>query len=245
MAHLEIDSFVLKFRNLCSAGYKATLSVEAENGKASICLKADLGNIPPYFPRPHSHGPPPRAHRGPSYHRRQERRKAAQTAAASRDATKAVQAAKNNDEAEIAPSTSSVVSEKDIEEDKETNRNIEKDEQVQSAEKLHEHFECPICDFTSKWENGLNVHLSRKHSKLDQLDGFSDTDNEDQKYNDTVHYWKTGWLGTMYHSFLTANDIIDNSDMPEDWKKVEKERILQARKTAFGSSFSNFPPWSK
>ena len=49
----------------------------------------------------------------------------------------------------------------------------------------------------------------------------------------------------MFHSFLTANDIIDSSEMSEDWKKIEKEKILQARKTAFGSSYSNFPPWSK
>ena len=245
MAHLEIDSFVLKFRNLCSAGYNATLSVEAENGKASICLKADLGNIPPSFPHPHSYGPPSRSHRGPSYHRRQERRKAA-AAAATLDATnKADKAGIHNDGAEIAPSTPILVSEEDIEVDKEADENIETDETVQSAEKLDTLFECPICDFTSKWKNGLNVHLSRKHSKLDQLDGFSDTDDPDKKYDDTIHYWKTGWLGTMYHSFLTANDIIDSSDMTEDLKKIEKEKILQARKTAFGSSFNNFPPWNK
>ena len=252
MTHLEIDSFVLKFRNLCSAGFKATLSVEGENRKASICLKADLGNIPPSFPQAHSHGPLPRAHRrGPSYHRRQERRKVAAAAtaaatAASHDATKAYQVARNSDEAEKATITPpTVVSEEDTKEDNEELENIEKDEIVQSAEKLNEHFECPICDFTSKWENGLNVHMSRKHSKMDQLDGFSDIDNHDKKYDDTMHYWKTGWLGTMYHSFLTANDIIDSSEMSEDLKKIEKEKILQARKTAFGSSYSNFPPWSK
>ena len=102
MAHLEIESFVLKFRNLCSAGYKATLSVEAEDGKASICLKADIGYVPPSFPPPHSHGPPPRVHRSPSYYRRQERRKAA--AAATLD-DKADKAGIHNDGAEIAPIT--------------------------------------------------------------------------------------------------------------------------------------------
>ena len=245
MAHLEIESFVLKFRNLCSAGYKATLSVEAEDGKASICLKADIGYVPPPFPPPHSHGPPPRVHRSPSYRRRQERRKAA--LAASYDATPADKAAVNNHEAEQAPCTPTEVSVEVIEENEEVIENSEEEEEetVQSAEKLKENFECPICDFTSKWENGLNVHLGRKHSKLDQLDGFSEVDDEDQNYDDTIHYWKTGWLGTMYHSYLAANNVIDTSDLQEDLKRKEKEKILQARKTAFGNSFSNFPPWSK
>jgi hypothetical protein len=79
MAYIEIDSFVEKFKNLWHAGLKASLTVEAEHGQASITLRAGLGSIPPPFhpPRPQT----PRPYRGPAYHRRQERRQAARAAA--------------------------------------------------------------------------------------------------------------------------------------------------------------------
>ena len=75
----ELDSFVTKFRNLCLAGFKATLTCEAVDGKASVTLKAALGPIPPSF---HGHGQQPRhQHRGPSYQCQKERRQAAGKAA--------------------------------------------------------------------------------------------------------------------------------------------------------------------
>ena len=42
----------LKVQNLCSEGYNATLTLDAEDGKASVCLKANLGHVPPPFPSP-------------------------------------------------------------------------------------------------------------------------------------------------------------------------------------------------
>ena len=42
----EIDSFTSKFKSLLVNGFKATLTFEAENGEASITLKAGL-NITP------------------------------------------------------------------------------------------------------------------------------------------------------------------------------------------------------
>ena len=76
-----------------------------------------------------------------------------------------------------------------------------------------------------KWLESTLSNLARKHSKLEQLDGFSKIDDLDKKYEDTIHYWKTGWLGTMYHSFLTANDIIDSIYIPEDLKKRESKNV--------------------
>ena len=67
--------------HLCNAGYKATLTLDTEKEEASVCLKSSLGHIPSIFPQ--HYGPPPRPHRGLAYRRRQERRKTAQTAAAS------------------------------------------------------------------------------------------------------------------------------------------------------------------
>ena len=69
MAHYEIDSFISKFKYLWGAGFEASLTLEAKKGEASVTLKAGLG-----FPFP----PPPFGQkRGPSYWRRQERRRKA------------------------------------------------------------------------------------------------------------------------------------------------------------------------
>ena len=76
MGNIEVESFVTKFRHLCHAGFNATLTFEAANGKASVFLKSELGVVKPPFPdhlRHHQSQP----HRGPTYWRRQERRKAA------------------------------------------------------------------------------------------------------------------------------------------------------------------------
>ena len=85
------------------------------------------------------------------------------------------------------------------------------------------------------------MHLARKHSKLDQLDGSSEIEDSDadDKYEDTKHYW----LGSVYQVFIAANDIVYDSDMPEDVKAEEKEKILEARKAAFGDSFRYYQPW--
>ena len=47
------------------------------------------------------------------------------------------------------------------------------------------------------------------------------------------------------YTFLDANLIIDVCDIPEEEKKKEIEKILDARKAVFGSSFEQFPPWKK
>ena len=134
-------------------------------------------------------------YRGPSYHRRQERRKAAKSAAApaapNNNITDAEQVDKS-DQAEEAHLISTVVSVQDQVETQEAEEAIKDSEMrksVELAEKVSDNFECPVCDFTSKWHNGLNVHQAKKHSKLDQLDGSSEIDADD-KYEDTKHYWK-------------------------------------------------------
>ena len=84
MAHCEVDSFVTKFKHLWHAGTKASLTIEAVDGQASVKLTAGLGYLPPpvHPLGPHGpHGQPFGQHRGPAYQRRQERRKAAGKAA--------------------------------------------------------------------------------------------------------------------------------------------------------------------
>ena len=94
----EIDSFILKFKNLQYAGQKAILTLEAENGKALISLKAELGYLSPpdyLLPTQTRYTAAPivtRLHRSPSYFRRQERRRQAAYAAVEPDGEQAGQA---------------------------------------------------------------------------------------------------------------------------------------------------------
>ena len=94
-------------------------------------------------------------------------------------------------------------------------------------------------------ENGLKIHLTRKHTRIEQVDGItedSDGENyEDQKYSATKIYWEKGKLGTGYQSFKDANAIIEQSDLSEDEKDNEKSKVLEARKNAF---LLHYPPWN-
>ena len=45
MAHVELDSFYFKFKNLLYAGRDATLNVKSENGRALVTLSLDLGHV--------------------------------------------------------------------------------------------------------------------------------------------------------------------------------------------------------
>ena len=54
------------------------------------------------------------------------------------------------------------VSDSPIETDK-----VDKDQNLQD-------FKCELCDFVSNHERGLNIHMSRKHTMIEQLDGVAD-----------------------------------------------------------------------
>ena len=61
------------------------------------------------------------------------------------------------------------------------------------AEQAGTDFQRDLCDFSSNWENGLSVHMARKHVTIEQIDGLGASENEDKKFDDTSHYWKT-WI---------------------------------------------------
>ena len=157
-----MESFLWKFKNLQYAGVKASLTFEAENCKAFVTLKADLGILPPppslHHGYQHEHA---QVHRPPAYWRRQVRRKAAKLAAAEQETIPAEQA-QHIDDPEVI-----------LEPVAEKATNIEGNTN-DVAEKASEHFECQLCDFISNWENGLKVHMSRKHSRIEQIDGHYD-----------------------------------------------------------------------
>jgi hypothetical protein len=90
----------------------------------------------------------------------------------------------------------------------------------------------------------MSIHVARKHSSIEQLDGSDDLEEID-KYSDTCHYWKTGRLGTVFQTFIDANEIIDSSNLSEVTKESEKTKVLDARKCAFGENFTHVPPWNQ
>ena len=67
--------------------------------------------------------------------------------------------------------------------------------------------------------------------------------NDDDKYSSTIRYWQDGKFGTSFQFYLDAIEIIETSHFSEGFKDVEKSKVLEARKTAFGSDFEYYPPW--
>ena len=85
MAMSEIDSFVVKFKNLWHSGRNATLTIKSKAGKAEVTLQAELGDAP------HPPAQLPNHHRvsrnGPARQRRRQRRAALGEAAIAGKAT--------------------------------------------------------------------------------------------------------------------------------------------------------------
>ena len=90
--------------------------------------------------------------------------------------------------------------------------------------------------------------MTKKQAKIEQVDWnetiLHDDLEEDAQYSETSNYWKTGRIGTAYQAFIDANDIIEKSNLPEGVKKSEITKILNSRKSAFGTNFSYVPPWN-
>ena len=122
--------------------------------------------------------------RGPSYWRRQDRRRqAAQTAAAAASADTVTVTDKIHSDYETdikIVDAGKAVDEKSSEEDKNNKTATEKvsesnesEEEIiettneavaEKAEKCHS---CDLCDFTSNWVNGLRVHMTRMHKNIE------------------------------------------------------------------------------
>ena len=236
MTYCEVDCFVTKFKYLCQAGFVVTLIVEVVDGKASVTLKSVLGPITPPYHVPR-HGQP----RGPSYQRRQERRQAAREAAAAGQ----VGDQPPPGDTSVAEEANDVLSgTKKQAEQAGTVANASVEDIIEKAEQAGEVFPCLICDFVSNWVNGLQVHMTRKHSNIEQIDGNSENEDfDDEKYLGTERYWKTGKLGTIFQDFLDTNFIIEKSDLSKEDKANEHAKILEARKSAFGIHFKDYPPW--
>ena len=246
----ELQSFVNKFINLWQSGCEASLVLETKAGNAYVNLKLGLGQAPiPPYAGGHGHrgGGPARQRRSAKREAERQARVIAEQAvtAMAENARSKVQAEKADlIEAEKAVIFNSEQKEAEHEEEISEKDVISEKESI-LIDKSENEFNCEICDFTSNWKNGLEIHMTRNHSSVEQLDGNVTIDDDvDEEYTRTRHYWKSGWLGSVYQCFLDANQIIDNSNLKEEVKELEKEKILDARKLAFGNNFMYNPPWS-
>ena len=139
----ELDSFVQKFHQLWKDGVTAHLDLNAHAGTAWVGLRVQLGQVPgPVHPQGQRHQ---QQRRGPAYQRRQERRQAARAAAevSASDDLPAAKASNLTDDLTEKPAGNVIPT---------------------SAEQAKGKFKCEICDFESNWENGLSVHITRKHT---------------------------------------------------------------------------------
>ena len=226
----DIDLFVRNFKELWKSGRSAHLNLDTHAGEAWIGLRVRLGHTGQHH---HRHEPERKTRNSPSRQRRRLRRAAArekvveEAVYGTEVAEKAATDATNNEDYGCTTEVAEEVTDNVVE--------------------VETEFLCDLCDFKSKWQNGINIHMARKHSKIEQLDGnnsVSDASEEDdEKYNCVKHYLNKGWLGGAYQTYLDAIDVIDESDLQEEVKVVEKRKVLEARKLALGDNFSWFPPW--
>ena len=231
----ELESFVQKFQQLRKAGVTAHLDVDTHAGRAWVGLRVQLGQVPagPVHQPFHRH---PHQQRGPAYQRRQERRKAARASST---------AELRSSDSDTMPTEKASDASEQVNDVAEEATDILPSEKENEAVQVSEFYECSLCDFKSNWDNGLNIHMARKHAEIEQLDGNSENDETtDEKYAGSRHYWAEGRLSTVYQTFLDANEIIDKSELDEEEKEKEHAKLLDARKTAFGAHFKHFPPWS-
>ena len=91
----ELDSFVVKFKNLWSSGRNASLLIKSVAGKAEVKLELELGDAPAVLPSMHELQQR-RSRYGPARQRRKLRR------AAEREAIKSSAVMVNTSEVEVA-----------------------------------------------------------------------------------------------------------------------------------------------
>ena len=81
-----------------------------------------------------------------------------------------------------------------------------------------------MCDFTSTWKGGFNIHIGRKHKllPLDRGDFSSELNELDDCYEGSKHYWKSGYLGQGYQAFIDAK----KGCVKVHWMKRRRKFIL-------------------
>ena len=232
----ELSSFLTKFHTLRRAGFTAHLDIDTHAGKSWVGLRVMLGpDQPQNVPNVKS--------KSPSYFTRQERRKAARTAE---------QPILSGDVAEKASSTNDVPA-AEVGNTKVQRKNVSVNQN--NAEKAIIEFNCELCEFTSTRESGVSIHMSGKHTTIEQLDGQSDRNEaEDDEYEsqfkdeeeDMEHYLRTGVINDesdFFWFFLIF--VIDKAGKPGDELSVALDARKRAIELKYPGTYKKRLPWDK
>ena len=104
-------------------------------------------------------------------------------------------------------------------------------------------FHFKLCDFESNRESGLNIHMSRKHKTLEQIDGHSEFDDIDTEYDDEIEdYLKTGVLGSDGQLWEDLLFYLKRSK--DKLEALEARRLAIERDEGIGYYLIKSPPWS-
>ena len=77
--------------------------------------------------------------------------------------------------------------------------------------------ECDLCDFKSDRKTGLEIHMSRKHKGIPQIDGEDSTE-----VRDTDCYWDSGHGIKIFGIYNNVLKDIEESDISKEEKAYEK-----------------------
>ena len=154
-----------------------------------------------------------------SFYRRQERRKAARAAE--------------------QPSSGHVVK---VTEEVTKSDNVTEDSKA--ADETCLKFACDICDFKSNREIGLNIHMSRKHPILEQIDGNTEQPEEiETEYDEEIeHYLRTGEI--VETNIQLWEDLLHHLGSNRQEKLVALEAWKQCIDNKFGhGDHLEWHPW--
>ena len=161
MSNLDVAlSHFWQFASHWKRGAKAKLQLSCEAGKLLLEFSAELGHPEDtHFPKTSV------KKKSPSQLRRQERRR--QEAAKKFPGCDKASIPEEADEATEVTDDRAVAAEESTD-----NAATKRAGKVATAEKaLFLQFNCELCDFKGESETGMNIHMSRKHKLIPQIDG--------------------------------------------------------------------------
>ena len=95
------------------------------------------------------------------------------------------------------------------------------------AEHYHpgELFSCALCDFITSRKAGLDIHVSKKHKEIEQIDG--NTSDTEENYAEA--YWERDELSSTYQRYLDVIEDIQSSNFTVQERESEIERAKNSR----------------